>query len=270
MARTGDGWCSFAHQVEGVTSYDRGNLDRVGFCDHAAGGFYGTLINAGFWNQQGVSVHFAIARDGRIAQICNIFDSPYAQGRLGPVVTWPPYDLMNRRNPNGYLISTEHEDAETINGKTVFVPNAAWTPEQYTAGLKVKRWCIEEVYRVTGKNLMRFGIDSLAGHHMFDGVNRAQCPGTAWRNEYRQRLYNDLTAPEVDMSQQEIEELADRRALSLVLKEINWPDYGDGLYRPVSVAGQDGMLVMEFWERDRKRNAEPVTAVWVHKTWQTP
>lgn len=187
-----DGVCPFAHQVTGVTNFDRGYVDRVGFCDHTAGGFYSTLIDPGFWQGAGVFVHFMIARDGRIAQGANIFDSPYAQGRLGPQVTWPPYDLMSRRNPNGYLISTEHEDAETVNGRTVFVPNAAWTPEQYAADLKVKRWCIEEVHRVTGKNLMRFGIDSLTGHHMFDGVNRAQCPGPAWRNEYRHQLYADL------------------------------------------------------------------------------
>lgn len=68
-----------------------------------------------------------------------------------------------------------------------------------------------------------------------------------------------------EMSQQEIEELADRRALSLVLKEINWPDYGDGLYRPVSVAEQNGMLLIEFWTKDRKRPPEPVPAIWVHK-----
>ena len=67
------------------------------------------------------------------------------------------------------------------------------------------------------------------------------------------------------MSQQEIEELADRRALSLVLKEINWPDYGDGLYRPVSVAEQNGMLLIEFWTKDRKRPPEPVPSIWVKK-----
>lgn len=264
---TGDGWAPFAEQMSrAVLNYDRGNLARVGFCDHTAGGFYRTLTDPSFWEGAGVLVHFAIARDGRIAQLCNIFDSPYAQGRLGPTVTWPPYDLMNRRNPNGYLISTEHEDAETVDGRTVFVPNAAWTPEQYAADLKVKRWCVEEVYRVTGANLLRFGIESLAGHHMFDSVNRAQCPGPAWRNEYRQRLYDDLTNPqEADMSQQEIEELADRRALSLVLKEMNWPEYGDGLYRPVSVAEANGQLLIELWSKDRVRPPEPVPSFWVRK-----
>ena len=42
-------------------------------------------------------------------------------------------------------------------------------------------------------NLLRFGVDSLAGHHMFDSVNRAECPGRFWRDEYRARLYADLT-----------------------------------------------------------------------------
>jgi len=252
---TADGWAPFAEQMSrAVLNYDRGNLARVGFCDHTAGGFYRTLTDPSFWEGAGVLVHFAIARDGRIAQLCNIFDSPYAQGRLGPQVTWPPYDVMNRRNPNGYLISTEHEDAETVDGRTVFVPNAAWTPEQYAADLKVKRWCIEEVGRVTGANLLRFGIESLAGHHMFDSVNRAQCPGPAWRNEYRQRLYDDLTRTEEDdpMDAQKEEELADRRAYALLQKELLTR------YRAVPVKKEGGDLILELRNPDRTPLQEPI------------
>lgn len=193
MSRVGPGWCPFAEQIEGVTTFDVGGAERVGFCDHTASGFYSTLRDASFWNNAGTSVHFAIARDGRIAQIANIFDTAFAQGRLGPNPSWPKWAEMGQRNPNGYLISTEHEDAITINGETHFVPGSQWTPEQYAADLKVKRWCVEEVGVQTNANLMRFGIDSLAGHHMFDSVNRKECPGRFWRNEYRARLFEDLT-----------------------------------------------------------------------------
>lgn len=188
-----DGICPFAEFIPGVTTFSKGHVDRVGFCDHTAGGFLSTMRSASFWNGQGVSTHAAIGRKGQLVQLVNIFDTAFAQGRLGPSVNWPPYAAMGKQNPNGYLISAEHEDAETVNGGTVYVPNAAWTPEQYATDLKWKRWCIAEVKRVTGKDLLRFGIDSLAGHHMFDSVNRAQCPGPAWRNEYRARLYADLT-----------------------------------------------------------------------------
>ncbi len=44
---------------------------------------------------------------------------------------------------------------------------------------------------------MRFGIDSLASHHMFDPVNRAECAGRFWRDEYHGRLFVDL-APAPD------------------------------------------------------------------------
>lgn len=189
MTRTGKGWCPFADQIEGVTTFLPGGHERVGFCDHTAGGYYGTLTSSSFWNGAGVSVHFAIARDGRIAQIINIFDTAYAQGKLGPVVTWPPYQQMNQQNPNLYLISTEHEDWENSHP----VAGSEWTPEQYASDLRVKQWCIEEIKLHAGNNLMKFGIDSLAGHHMFDSVNRAECPGKFWRDEYRQRLFNDLT-----------------------------------------------------------------------------
>ena len=187
-----DGICPFAEFVPGVTTFSRGHVDRVGFADHTAGGFLSTMRNPGFWNGAGVSTHFAIGRKGQVVQLVNIFDTAFAQGRLGPRVSWPPYQAMNHQNPNGYLISTEHEDAETVNGRTVFVPGAAWTPEQYAADLRVKQWCIDEVRRVTGKDLMRFGLDSLAGHYMFDAVNRANCPGPSWQREYRQRLFSDL------------------------------------------------------------------------------
>ena len=191
--RTGLGWYPEAQQIEGVTTFTPEHLSNVGFCDHAAGGFYSTMQNPAFWNGAGVSTHFAIARDGRVCQMVNIFHTAFAQGRLGPLVSWPPYAQMNRDNPNLYLISTEHEDAETVNGQTRFIPGSEWTTAQYAADLKLKRWCIAEEKKKANGDVMRFGIDSLAGHHMFDGVNRAECPGRFWRNDYRARLYADLT-----------------------------------------------------------------------------
>jgi hypothetical protein len=192
-----DGVCPFAEQIAGVTTFSRGHGDRVGFCDHTAGGFMSTMRRASFWNGAGTSVHFAIGRDGSVIQLVNIFDTAFAQGRLGPSVSWPPYAAMGYANPNSYLISTEHEDAELVNGKTQFIPGAQWTDAQYAADLRVKRWCVEETRRVLGKDLMRFGLDSLTGHHMFDSVNRANCPGPYWRDFYRTRLYNDLMEDEM-------------------------------------------------------------------------
>lgn len=187
-----DGVCPFANQILGVIGQTPGNGGRVGFCDHAAGGFFTTLQSVSFWNERHLSVHFGISRRGDVCQIVNIFDTAFAQGRLGPVVSWPPYNEMGQANPNLYLISTEHEDAETVNGKTHFIPGSEWTEEEYQADLRVKRWCIGEVKRVIGVDLMRFGLDSLAGHHMFDSVDRAECPGRFWRDEYRARLFSDL------------------------------------------------------------------------------
>lgn len=202
-----DGICPFSRQVAGVTTYQPGpapgGLPHVGFVDHAAGGFFGTMLRPDFWNGAGTSVHFAISRDGEIAQIVNIFDIAFAQGRLGPTVTWPPYAELQRLtgtgNPNSYgMVSTEHEDWTLVSGKATAVPGSQWTQAEYDADVKLKRWCIDEVKRVTGKDMVRFGLDSLAGHHMFDGVNRAECPGRFWRNEYRSRLFADLNAQEED------------------------------------------------------------------------
>ncbi len=176
------GWCPFVERISGVTTYEPGYRDRVGFCDHTAGGYYSTLQNPVFWNAAGVSVHFNIAKDGRACQTVNIFDTAYAQGRLGPRVIWTPYTGIN---PNALLISTEHEDQRET--------NMVWPEAMYQTDLRIKRWCIKEVERVAGKDLLRFGIDSLAGHYMFDQVNRPYCPGTGWP---RERLYDDLTNAE--------------------------------------------------------------------------
>lgn len=192
MTRTGPGWCPFAEQVEGVTSFDNRALQPVGFCDHTAGGFYSTMQSAAFWNGAGVSTHFATARDGRVCQMVNIFQIAFAQGRVGPVVTWPHWRELGSPSPNLLFISTEHEDAETVNGQTQFISGSEWTQEQYDADLRLKDWCRNE-YAQRGTDLLKYGIESLTGHHMFDGVNRAECPGRFWRTEYRERLFNDLT-----------------------------------------------------------------------------
>lgn len=200
MTRSGDGWYPLATQVVlGEHCYTKGNVDRVGFCDHTADGFYTTLADPNFWNPKGESVHFGIGRNGEVCQLVNLFDTSHGQGRLGPTVTWPPYNDMGQRNPNGYLISIEHEDYVSVNGVSQHVPGSEWTQAEYAADLAVKRWCVAEVKRITGRDLLKYGIDSLAGHHMFDGVDRAECPGKFWRDDYHARLYQDLNQMETEM-----------------------------------------------------------------------
>lgn len=197
-----DGICPFAQWVGGVRTQNSGGQLRVGFCDHTAGGFYTTMLNPDFWNPRETSVHFAISREGKVAQFVNIFDTAWAQGRdarglevsrSSPGVTWTPFATQGWQNPNLYLISTEHEDYVRVNGVSRAVPGSQWTEEQYAADLKVKRWCREEIKRVQGGyDIMGYGIDALASHYMFDPVNRVYCAGSYWQNEYRARLFNDL------------------------------------------------------------------------------
>jgi hypothetical protein len=175
------GICPFATFIPGVTRLAPGYVDRVGFCDHTAAGYMGTMKRPDFWNEAGVSVHFAISKAGEIVQLVNIFDTAFAQGQLGPRVAWPRFDAMGRANPNGYLISIEHEDETEL--------NMQWPAAMYEADLRVKRWCIEEC-RARGMDVMRFGLDSLTGHYMFDDVDRLHCPGSGWP---RERLFADLT-----------------------------------------------------------------------------
>lgn len=199
-----DGVCPFATPIAGgIDKAPNGGpmWDIVGTCDHTAQGFYGTLMDPGFWQRSGDSVNFCIGRDGSIGQILNLFTNSYGQGHdqnqqsitpSSPGISWAPWATMQRRNPNGYLVSVEHEDYTNINGVSRPVPGSEWTMEQYAADLRLKRWMVDEVRRVKGKDLLRFGIDSLADHHMFDPVNRAECAGKYWRNNYREQLYSQL------------------------------------------------------------------------------
>lgn len=187
-----DGWAPFAEHINGVSKYTPGGQNKVGICSHTAAGFYTTLRNRDFWNNAGYSVHFAIARDGRICQLVNIFDRAWGQGRLGPVVSWAPFNAMGRRNPNEYLISIEHEDWVLENGVAKPVPGPVWTSAQFDASIKVQDWCIEEFQRVRNHDLLTFDKESICGHYMFDGVNRANCPGQPWANDYRDSIYQTL------------------------------------------------------------------------------
>jgi len=222
-----DGICPFATDYVDYTKmvgWQQGCSLRVGFCDHTAGGWYETMLRPGFWNDpngdgtpsDAVSIHFAIARDGRIAQVLNIFDTAFAQGRTNNPITWPYYTTYNT-NPNNLFISTEHEDYERVNGVSRYV--TGWTEAQYNSDLRVKKWCIEECLRVKNWEIMRHDIDSLTGHFMFDPVNRPNCPGSWWP---RQRLYNDLVG-----------------GADLFVPYNAWPAYIQGLKIP---AGQEAWI----------------------------
>lgn len=177
------GICDFATQIAGIEQRTYGFQARVGFCDHIADGWYSTMTNEKFWESVGTSAHFAISRKGEIAQLVNIFDTAFAEGLLGPKVIWAPYvemtSLFRSHNPNQWLISIEHE------GFTGDV----WTPAMLAADIKLKRWCIEECAR-NNQDVLRYGLESLTGHFMFDGVNRAGCPGAHWP---REEIWRNLT-----------------------------------------------------------------------------
>ena len=237
MTRIGTGWCPFADQVEGLIEgmcWNRGGAERVGFCDHTAEGYYSTLTRASFWNGTQTSAHFAISKKGQVAQLVNIFDTAWAQGKLGPHVVWPPYPEMEYHNPNGYLISIEHED-ETE-------PDMVWPEAMYRADLRVKRWCMAEVKRITGKDLLRFGLDSLASHAMFDQVTRLHCPGDNWP---RIRLYQDLLK-EGGLTVDERDELEERRAGAILAHNLQvhyrtrWAGGPDAPWLAVELFNNDG------------------------------
>ena len=233
------GICPFATLITGIKTQEPGAPARVGFCDHVAAGYMETMRRPSFWNdEQGTSVHFAIGKAGEIIQFVYIFDTAWAQGRLGPRVTWQPYETMAREtatgNPNAWLISTEHAGW----------PSEEWTPAMYESDLRLKRWCVAEC-RGAGMDLLRFGLDSLTGHYMFDGAARANCPGPHWPQA---RLFADLTAaPLKELTPALEEELADSRALALFLREV-----GAGRLRVVPIGEHGSTLTVEIRDGTRQ------------------
>jgi len=142
--------------------YPAGTRDQnqpIAVVHHIAEGYFSTLTDPGFWLSRGSSVHFAVAKDGRVAQLVAIDNAAWGNGRVQHP-TWP---LLTPTNPNLYTVSIEHE------GFT----GDPWPIAQVDASIELTRWVCDVA-----------GIDpsanTIIGHYRIDGVSRANCPGTGW------------------------------------------------------------------------------------------
>jgi hypothetical protein len=170
---------------------------------------------------------------------------------------------MGKRNPNEYLISTEHEDAyRDANGITRFT--TIWTPEMYDADLRFKRWARDELAR-EGVDVLRFGIDSFAGHYMFDPVSRANCPGAAWRDQYRFDLYADLRLP----GEQEDDEMKVHTIMAAWFENKPYPKSASGTFE-VAQIGPDFVLPPEAKIVVFQSVLKSGEVVWMHGDTWTP
>lgn len=245
---TADGWCDWAIRVEGRKPIGNGFNPGVnpvkGLVFHSAEGWAQTLLSPssqwGYYSAQ-YPWHFSNLLDGRMVQHYSLNVRCWHGTAFNDSYGGIEHEGVSPEPGKGPLLN----EAQIANDRRLIADVSAW-----------KGWEPRRPAALGDKTA------SLYEHKetIWFGGTSTSCPNNRipW-DKILAGLQED------DMSQQEIEELADRRALSLVLKEINWPDYGDGLYRPVSVAEQNGMLLIEFWTKDRKRPPEPVPAIWVKK-----
>ena len=185
--------CPFA-VWKGSPNFWPGRLPLESLVDHVA---QGTLAGTDAWfnnpNSQ-ASAHFEVGKNGDIHQYVDTDDSSWGNGALlKPDLSIPwiaqafaskTYAEYWSRHPNRRTISIEHE------GHT----GEVWTAAMYASDLRLKNWLME---------MHDFGQELnghlLLGHHHFDSVNRARCPGTTWP---RARLIQDLQEDDMPTQQE--------------------------------------------------------------------
>lgn len=165
-------------------THGRGGHQVIAIVDHIMAG---SLVGTDTWfsspQNDGVSAHFGVGKNGEIHQYVDVQDvARHAGNVLSP--NWPL--LIQNVNPNWYTIGIEHEG---YSGQTM-------SEAQYQSTLALHRWLIY---------LFKFKVnpDTIIGHYQIDSINKANCPGSGfpW-----QRLLDDLSKEVDEMEQVNVRE----------------------------------------------------------------
>lgn len=151
----------------GYPASEKGGNRPAAVVHHIAEGSFETLCSRAFWQTRnggrGGSVHFAVAKDGRVAQLVDTADAAYGNGIVN-LPTWPGVALGN---PNEFTVSIEHE------GFT----GDPWPAAMREASLELTAWILET-------HGLEPGPDTVIGHYRIDAINRPNCPGSGWPIDY--------------------------------------------------------------------------------------
>ena len=169
---TTTGWCPFATPYA-TPNYWPGNSGRRAVCLHIMDGTYNGTVGWFQGASSGVSAHFAIAKDGRIAQFVSIDDSAWANGAdyanghwldpEGNIVNPSWADIVLGINPNRDTISIEHEGT----------PQDVWTDAMRAANTRLLQWLASQVPAFRPYTPHR----NLIGHNEISPISRPNCPG---------------------------------------------------------------------------------------------
>ena len=236
MSISSDGWIDWATRLEPTNRHTNPGMNPVrGIVMHSAEGYASVLLD------------------------------PNSQYGYNGNHSWHLSNLMDGRLFQHYPLTARCWHATAFNQEFVGVENEGAAPKEPSlndAQIANARRFTAEIAEWAQFNPRRPAYDGDTSHTLKEhnevvllGGSATACPSgrIPW-----DKILEDA------MSQEETNELADRRALSLVLREIGYWQGTDGLYIPVSVAEDNGMLYIEFWNRDRTRPAQP-TGIWVRK-----
>ena len=155
-------------------NYQIGGITPRGVAVHITGGGFDGSLSWLLNPSAQVSAHFLISKAGRVVQLVKLTDRAWAQGITSAGSIWTPVVPVGA-NPNGYLISIEHEgkpgDADFMN------------PLQYAASLDVHIYICQQM----GWDIVN--RDMIVGHYQFDRINRPYCPSSGFPF---QRIINDI------------------------------------------------------------------------------
>lgn len=237
------GWLDWTIKtIKGPARKTNGGRNTLeGFVPHSAEGHEDHLIN--FLVPFGpASWTFSNLKDGRCYQHYSVFDQVWTSGS----------HTANNRFPsaeNEGVVGQALTGRQTDNLVRIIKDLVAFTGRTEIVRLPDWRLPFEPNEFVLGEHnecVRAFGGEPTA------------CPSGRIPWEIISHHLQDQGVPA--MSQDEINELADRRAFDLVLRELNWAgvgDTGDGLYRTVSIAEEDGKLKIELMRPDRTSYPNP-------------
>jgi len=236
MAITPDGWLDWAIRLEPTNRHVNPGVNSVrGIVMHSAEGYASVLLD------------------------------PNSQYGYNGTHSWHLTNLMDGRLFQHYPLTARCWHATAANSSYVGVENEGYAPKEASlndAQIATARRFIAEIAEWAQFNPRRPAYDGDTSHTLWEHNEVVLIGGSATACPSGRIPWDKIL--EAPVNEADELELADRRAAALVVKEINFPQGDDALYRPVSVAEDNGMLYIEFWTRDRTRPAQP-TGIWVRK-----
>ena len=248
---TSDGWIDWAIRLEPTNRHVNPGINPVrGIVMHSAEGYASVLLD------------------------------PSSQYGYNGNHSWHLSNLMDGRLFQHYPLTARCWHGTALNQEYVGVENEGDAPKEASlndAQVANARRFIPEIAEWKGWNPRRPAYEGDTSHSLWEhnetvwlGGDATACPSgrIPWDKILEEPFGNSEQLPPLEDTMDEADtlELADRRAAALVAREIGWPPYGDGMYRPVSVAEDGNMLYLEFWPTAvRIRPADPVPGIWVRR-----